>query len=173
MRSRGSADGAPCAWLDAADRARRLRPWLRPRHGAAMRREVSLNTKKPDGPDRIWLEPECSDASAPKQRQLDGGCHAMTTEALKAAAEIMEWLKDSWGAHNARDSDVPNVADAFNAFAARKVAEAVAAERERIARRVSEQQILRFQVGRDPLEEVNEIIQDLAHDIATDWEDYE
>jgi hypothetical protein len=52
-------------------------------------------------------------------------------------------------------------------------AEAVAAERERIARRVSEQQILRFQVGRDPLVEVNEIIQDLAHDIATDWEDYE
>ncbi len=59
MRSRGSADGAPCAWLDAADRARRLRPWLRPRHGAAMRREVPLNTKEPDGPDRIWLEPEC------------------------------------------------------------------------------------------------------------------
>jgi hypothetical protein len=48
-------------------------------------------------------------------------------------------------------------------------AEAVAAERERIARRVSEQQILRFQVGRDPLVEVNEIVQDLAHDIATDW----
>jgi hypothetical protein len=95
----------------------------------------------------------------------------MTTEALKAAAEIMEWLKDSWGAHNARDSDVPYVADAFNAFAARKVAEAVAAERERIARRVSEQQILRFQIGRDPLAEVNEIIQDLAHEIATDWED--
>jgi hypothetical protein len=58
----------------------------------------------------------------------------MTTEALKAAAEIMEWLKDSWGAHNARDSDVPYVADAFNAFAARKVAEAVAAERERCAK---------------------------------------
>jgi hypothetical protein len=52
-------------------------------------------------------------------------------------------------------------------------AEATAAERESIARRVSEQQILRFQVGRDPLVEVNEIIQDLAHDIATDWEDYE
>jgi hypothetical protein len=68
---------------------------------------------------------------------------------------------------------VPNVADAFNAFAARKVAEAVAAERQRISRRVSEHQILRFQVGRDPLVEVNEFIQDLAHDIATDWEDYE
>jgi hypothetical protein len=52
-------------------------------------------------------------------------------------------------------------------------AEAVAAERQRIARRVSEQQILRFQVGRDPLVEVNEIIQDLAYEIATDWEDYE
>ena len=33
--------------------------------------------------------------------------------------------------------------------------------------------ILRFQVGRDPLVEVNEFIQDLAHDIATEWEDYE
>jgi hypothetical protein len=52
-------------------------------------------------------------------------------------------------------------------------AEATAAERERIARRVSEQQILRFQVGRDPLVEVNEFIQDLAYEIATDWEDYE
>ena len=51
--------------------------------------------------------------------------------------------------------------------------EAIAAERQRISRRVSEHQILRFQVGRDPLVEVNEFIQDLAHDIATDWEDYE
>jgi hypothetical protein len=61
------------------------------------------------------------------------------------------------------------LASMFDHFAA----EAVAAERERIARRVSEQQILRFQVGRDPLVEVNEFIQDLAHEIATDWEDYE
>ncbi len=53
------------------------------------------------------------------------------------------------------------------------IAEAVAAERERIARRVSERVIVRLSVGRDPLVEVNEIIQDLAHDIATDWEDYE
>jgi hypothetical protein len=52
-------------------------------------------------------------------------------------------------------------------------AEAVAAERERIARRVSEHRILRLGVGRDPLVEVNEFIQDLAHEIATDWEDYE
>jgi hypothetical protein len=52
-------------------------------------------------------------------------------------------------------------------------AEAVAAERERIARRVSEREIVRLSVGRDPLVEVNEIIQDLAYDIATDWEDYE
>jgi hypothetical protein len=51
-------------------------------------------------------------------------------------------------------------------------AEAAAAERERIARRVSERVIVRLSVGRDPLVEVNEIIQDLAHDIATDW-DYE
>ena len=54
----------------------------------------------------------------------------------------------------------------------RHITEAVAAERERIAQRVSEQKILRLSVGRDPLAEVNEIIQDLAHDIATDWEDY-
>jgi hypothetical protein len=53
------------------------------------------------------------------------------------------------------------------------IAEAVAAERERIAQRVSERVIVRLSVGRDPLVEVNEIIQDLAHDIATDWEDYE
>jgi cystathionine beta-lyase/cystathionine gamma-synthase len=53
------------------------------------------------------------------------------------------------------------------------IAEAVAAERERIAQRVSKRKIVRLSVGRDPLVEVNEIIQDLAHDIATDWEDYE
>ena len=52
-------------------------------------------------------------------------------------------------------------------------AKATAAERERIAQRVSEREIVRLSVGRDPLVEVNEIIQDLAHDIATDWEDYE
>jgi hypothetical protein len=52
-------------------------------------------------------------------------------------------------------------------------AEAVAAERERIAQRVSERKIVRLSVGRDPLVEVNEIIHDIAHDIATDWEDYE
>jgi hypothetical protein len=49
-------------------------------------------------------------------------------------------------------------------------AEAVAAERRRIAQRVSEREIVRLSVGRDPLAEVNEIIQDLAYDIATDWE---
>ena len=50
-------------------------------------------------------------------------------------------------------------------------AEATAGERGRLARPGSEQQILRFQVGPDPLVEVNEFIQDLALDIATDWED--
>ncbi len=55
---------------------------------------------------------------------------------------------------------------------ARVRAEAVAAERERIAQRVRERSILRLGVGRDPLLEVNDIIQDLAHDIATDWADY-
>ena len=50
------------------------------------------------------------------------------------------------------------------------IARAVAAERERIAQRVSEREIVRLSVGRDPLAEVNEIIQDLAYDIATDWE---
>lgn len=44
-------------------------------------------------------------------------------------------------------------------------------ERERIAQRVSEHRILRLEVGRDPLEQANEIIQDLAHDIETDWAD--
>ena len=61
------------------------------------------------------------------------------------------------------------LASMFDHFAA----EATAAERERIARRVSERVIVRLSVGRDPLVEVNEILQDLAHDIATDWEDYE
>lgn len=56
---------------------------------------------------------------------------------------------------------------------AKAIAETVAAERERIAHRVSEREILRLSVGRDSLVEVNEIIQDLAHDVATDWEDYE
>lgn len=51
--------------------------------------------------------------------------------------------------------------------------EARTEERERIARRVSERCILRLEVGRDPLEQANEIIQDLAHDIATDWTDYD
>jgi hypothetical protein len=51
------------------------------------------------------------------------------------------------------------------------IAEAIADERERIAQRVSEREIVRLSVGRDPLVEVNEIIQDLAHDIATDWEE--
>lgn len=46
-------------------------------------------------------------------------------------------------------------------------------ERERIAQRVSERCILRLETGRDPVEQANEIIQDLAHDIETDWADYE
>jgi hypothetical protein len=50
-------------------------------------------------------------------------------------------------------------------------AEAVMLERHRIARRVSERTILRLGIGRDPLVEVNEIIQDLAADIENNWED--
>lgn len=46
-------------------------------------------------------------------------------------------------------------------------------ERERIAQRVSERCILRLEVGRDPLEQANEIIQGLAYDIENDWADYE
>src|SRR6185437_2084094 len=46
-------------------------------------------------------------------------------------------------------------------------------ERARIAERVSERRILRLSVGVDPLEEANSIIQDLAHDIETNWSDYE
>lgn len=51
--------------------------------------------------------------------------------------------------------------------------QAVTAERERIAERVSERRILRLQVGRDPVEQANEIIQDLAYDIETNWADYD
>ncbi len=78
-----------------------------------------------------------------------------SAEAMIAAAQ---WIGDG--------TQKKRLAVMFDAFAA----EATAAERERIARRVSEQQILRFQVGRDPLVEVNEFIQDLAYEIATDWE---
>lgn len=51
--------------------------------------------------------------------------------------------------------------------------QARADERGRIAQRVSERCVLRLEVGRDPLVQVNEVIQDLAHDIETDWADYE
>jgi len=57
----------------------------------------------------------------------------------------------------------------LDAFAAERVNE----ERARIAERVSERRILRLSVGVDPLEEANSIIQDLAHDIETNWSDYE
>ena len=57
----------------------------------------------------------------------------------------------------------------IDAFAAERVNE----ERARIAERVSERRILRLSVGVDPLEEANSIIQDLAHDIETNWSDYE
>jgi hypothetical protein len=88
-------------------------------------------------------------------------------------AQLRDGVEPSAEAIIAADRARSVIAFALDAFAARKVAEAVAAERERIARRVSEHQILRFQFGRDPLVEVNEFIQDLAYDIATDWEDYE
>jgi hypothetical protein len=87
----------------------------------------------------------------------------------KAKAERALKYDGRWADHAA---DWLN-ADDLPSYPEQQVAEAVAAERERIARRVSEQQILRFQVGRDPLVEVNEFIQDLAYEIATDWEDYE
>lgn len=57
----------------------------------------------------------------------------------------------------------------IDAFAAERVNE----ERARIAERVSERRILRLSAGVDPLEEANSIIQDLAHDIETNWSDYE
>jgi hypothetical protein len=37
------------------------------------------------------------------------------------AAQIIEMLKDAWGAHNGRESDGPNVADILDAFAAEHV----------------------------------------------------
>jgi hypothetical protein len=48
-----------------------------------------------------------------------------------------------------------------------------AEERERIAKLVSERRVLRLQIDCDPVKEANEIIQDLAHDIATNWADFE
>lgn len=50
--------------------------------------------------------------------------------------------------------------------------EGVEKEREKIAIRVGERCVLRLQIGQDPLAQVNEVIQDLANDIATDWADY-
>lgn len=46
-------------------------------------------------------------------------------------------------------------------------------ERKRIAQRVGELRVLRLQIGNDPVEGANTIIQDLAHNIATNWADYE
>ena len=94
MRSRGSAVGAPCAWLDAADRARRLRPWLRPRHGAAMRREVSLNTKEPDGPS---LCDDCPPVNYPTDKTRCGPCPRRKgeTACLSAVATNEPCLPDS------------------------------------------------------------------------------
>ena len=88
-----------------------------------------------------------------------------SAEAMDMARVWIAWVQSS----GRGEPYERRLASMFDHFAA----EATAAERERIARRVSEHQILRFQVGREPLVEVNEFIQDLAHDIATDWEDYE
>lgn len=45
------------------------------------------------------------------------------------------------------------------------------AERDRIAERVRGIRILRLQVGADPLDEINAILQQLANDIETNWAD--
>src|SRR6185312_3580886 len=90
--------------------------------------------------------------------------------AIEKAEELVDDLfsDPSWDELFKRE-----VRDAFtralDAFAAERVNE----ERARIAERVSERRILRLSVGVDPLEEANSIIQDLAHDIETNWSDYE
>jgi hypothetical protein len=100
-----------------------------------------------------------------------------SAEAIIAADRIESldvFTSDRWTERRELTAHARSViAFALDAFAARKVAEAVATERQRIARRVSERVIVRLSVGRDPLVEVNEVIQDLAYDIATNWEDYE
>ena len=78
---------------------------------------------------------------------------------LRATGTYMRLLLD-----DRNEQDRPT-----DAFAAERVNE----ERARIAERVSERRILRLSVGVDPLEEANSIIQDLAHDIETNWSDYE
>jgi hypothetical protein len=90
-------------------------------------------------------------------------------QAARSLRSIEVELPDGWKVQRIiTEWGLGRIAAVIDAFAA----EAVAAERERIAQRVSEREIVRLSVGRDPLVEVNEIIQDLAHDIATDWEDY-
>jgi hypothetical protein len=84
----------------------------------------------------------------------------------EALAFVMNWR---WPNHISQ----AEVARALDAFAEARVTAAVEAERERISRRVSERCILRLQADCDPVEEANEIIQDLAHDIATNWADYD
>jgi hypothetical protein len=101
--------------------------------------------------------------------RLSTGQPAQLRDGIEPSAEAMDMAR-VWMQSSGRGEPYERrLASMFDHFAA----EATAAERERIARRVSEHQILRFQVGRDPLVEVNEVIQDLAYDIATNWEDYE
>jgi hypothetical protein len=91
-------------------------------------------------------------------------------QAARSLHSIEVELPDGWKIRRIiTELGISRIAAVLDAFAA----EAVADERQRIAQRVSERVIVRLSVGRDPLVEVNEIIQDLAHDIATDWEDYE
>ena len=101
--------------------------------------------------------------------RLTTGQPAQLRDGIEPSAEAMDMAR-VWMQSSGRGEPYERrLASMFDHFAA----EAAAAERERIARRVSERVIVRLSVGRDPLVEVNEIIQDLAHDIATDWEDYE
>ena len=46
-------------------------------------------------------------------------------------------------------------------------------ERWRIGARIRQMEILRLQVGVDPLEEVNDILARLADDVDNNWSDYD
>lgn len=82
-------------------------------------------------------------------------------EPSKEATAIAEILRhpSRWG----------ELAAEIEAYAARKVAQ----ERERIAGRVRQMEVLRLTADGDPLVDVNNILQVLAYDIAGNWADYD
>ena len=49
----------------------------------------------------------------------------------------------------------------------------LATERKRIADRIRGMVVLRLEVGRDPLEQINDVLQVLADDVEMNWADYD